>query len=589
MPDKNKKEHYRLLNHIVQASKKHLTAQILKTIIGSPLLFIMLSFIYPAVYLIEINSHIYTLDQIVVTLIFIFLVSLIATLIAGVSAHHFVTIILPVAKYFGLKENLSTVSSKLYRALLGSLGTLILLVLLHSANRELIPIIHNVLWALPYLMVSSAIGILTYRYQLRLFNFILSVLIVTNGAWGILHGFTGDSINLDTRVMEQNIVFKQKPNVYMVILESYASLDIRKQIYGINNESLTRELNRENYVTYKTYANYGKSLASVASVFMMRHHYYRPSRGIADGAYRDIIGGGNNNPVINIFLNNGYRVDYNKFDPYFYHPSSSVDTQQVQPLLQPIEVFTGLLKFSKKLLKYFSLPKEFFQSVVWLPEIILERPIKMVANATTKNKGKPVFSLLYDGATHSHNYFFQYPREIRSVPGARRMPLWKLNEINNYWITTYKNIIAQSDAALIELVRGIGEKDPDAVVILIGDHGPWLNRNRWMGEEKDLNKNMLGNGIQPAELTRDLFEVFMAIKWPKGTEKKHEYFSHVNLFRHIFADLTEDHTILKSQVANDSFISATKKPYLGKVGIYITVKDGRLLDRWVPFSVSVSQ
>lgn len=533
--------------------------QRMKKIVGSPLLFIVLSFLYPASYLLEINSHIYTTDQIIITLIFVLLVAVITALAGGISVSYFVKVTLLVAKKLGLKTDINSVSSKLYRALLCGFGTIILLVLLHSATRGLIPALHNVLWGVPYLLVSLGISILTYRFQPKLFNYILCVLIVTNGALGVLHGFRGESLNLDTQKMQRAVVFKQKPNGYMVILESYASLDIRKEIYGIDNAPLTRELNEKNYDMYKSYANYGFSLASVASIFLMDHHYYKPSRGIDDGGgYRKIIGGMVDNRVINIFLNNGYRIDYSKFPSGLYYSSAVVNEQEIQPLLRPIEVFSGLFVFSNVILNYSLWTAEFFQSLLWLPEKITGKLPKPVENGKIENDGRPVFSVIYAGTTHTHNFFYEYPPEIRGLPGAPQMPLWKLNHVNNYWITTYKNRVAKSDAALIELVSDLAGKELDAIVILLGDHGTYFNRNRWMGEKNDLNENMLESGIQPAEVTRDLFEVFMAIKWPLGTKKPHEYFSPVNLFRQVFAVLTKDNSILKTQVSNNSFIFTSK-------------------------------
>jgi hypothetical protein len=137
----------------------------------------------------------------------------------------------------------------------------------------------------------------------------------------------------------------------------------------------------------------------------------------------------------------------------------------------------------------------------------------------------------------------------------------------------------------------LAENDPDAIVILLGDHGTYFNRNRWMGEKDDLNGNMLENGIQPAEVTRDLFEVFMAIKWPLGTKRPHEYFSPVNLFRQVFAVLTKDNSILKTQVSNNSFINARANNNfrIRILDLYCVVKDGKLLDRWEPFTIPVVQ
>jgi hypothetical protein len=99
---------------------------------------------------------------------------------------------------------------------------------------------------------------------------------------------------------------------------------------------------------------------------------------------------------------------------------------------------------------------------------------------------------------------------------------------------------------------------------------------------------MLENGIQPAEMTRDKLEVFMAIKWPKGFARTDEYFTHVNLFRYIFAALTKDDGIIKSRVPDDSFISARNNLFSGTMKTYLVVKEGKVLDRWVLFAVPVS-
>lgn len=193
------------------------------------------------------------------------------------------------------------------------------------------------------------------------------------------------------------------------------------------------------------------------------------------------------------------------------------------------------------------------------------------------------------GAGHTPNFFSDYPPEIRDLPSADQTPLWELNHSNNYWVTSYKNIVAKSDAVLIELVSDLAEKDPEAIVILLGDHGTSFNRNRWIGRKNDPNENMLENGIQPIEETRDLFEVFMAIKWPLGTKKTQEYFSPVNLFYQVFAVLTKDPSILKTQVSNNSYMFASDASYSKTTGIYCTVKDDKALDRWESFNIPVKQ
>lgn len=564
------------------------TYQRMKKIMGYPMLFIVFSFLYPASYLLEINSHVYTSDQIIATLIFVLLVSVITALAVGICVRYFVKVTLLDAQKLGLKTDIDSISSRLYRALLCGFGTIILLVLLLITIQTLIA--DNVLFVGLCILLTLGVPVLTYRFNvIRYFNLSLCALIVFNCALGVYHGFMGESLKRDKQKMEQEVVFKQKPNVYLVILESSASLDIRKEIYGIDNAPLTRELEDKNYNIYKSYACYNSTLPSLASIFLMDHHYYKHSRGLADGGgYRKIIGGVVNNHVMNIFLNNGYRIDYSKFPSSLYQPSPAVSTE-IQPLLQPIEVFYGLFAISHKFLNHPLWSSAFFQSLIRFPEKITGKSLKSAEKRKIENDGRPVFSLIYQGGVpHSNSFFSEYPPEIRDLPGAHQLSIWQLNRVNNNWISTYKNSVAKTDQAVIGLIRDLSEKDPKAIVILVGDHGPNFNRNRWMGEKDDPNENMLENGIQPAEVTRDIFEVLMAIKWPDGMKEPHVYFSHVNLFRHVFAVLAKNHAILKIKVSNDSFMRSDYL-YTKTKGVYYTMKDGKLLERWEPFTIPIAQ
>lgn len=557
----------------------------LNNFFNSPLLFVIFCFFYPLVFLVQVNSHLYTGRQIGVTLLFMFTVFVIATFIFGIIVYFSIKLFLKTLNYYGLISDDDKILPEMYRAILAGLGTLIFSLLLHKTNRAFIPIFNTFIWGALYLIVAFILAAFAYKYRLKLSNFIFCVLIIINGSLIIINTSKGSAIIGDAKGIKQNIVFKQKPNVYFVVLESYASLDNRKITYGIDNAPLIKELNQKKYIIYKTYSNYQHSLASAASIFMMDHHYYKLSRGNADGYYRNIIGNAKINPVVNIFLNNGYRINYNQFSPYLYHPSPSIETQLIQPLMQPIELINGSLNFVDKILRYFSLRTYLLNSLLWLPEKILNKPVKASGNAASAHDEKPVFYAIYAGAEHSPNAFNLYPNEIKNIPGTKILPLWKLNQIDNYWIKTYKNMVVKSDSTLIKLMRDIDKNDPEAIVLLVGDHGPQYYKHIWMGEYEDLNKNISENGTNPAEVSRDMFEVFLAIKWPRNGKLVNEYFSHVNLFRYIFAALAEDSAIIKSRVADNSFVTARRNHYLGRNKLYIVVKEGKVLNTWLPFSV----
>lgn len=555
---------------------------------ASPLLFIVLSFLYPTLYLLEVNSYIYTTHQIIATLVFVLLVAAITTLTAGIFVRYIVILTLFIINKCGYKPDIIGVSSKLFRAILCGTGTIILLVLLHTSIRGLIPSLRTSLMGTLYLLISFGISFIFYKNKLIRINFIFGVLIVFNGALLVFYSLIDNTNPIGTTVNVQNLVFKQKPNVYLVVLESYASMDVRKEIYGINNEPLLLELNEDKYDLYKTYSNYGSSLPSISSVFLMDHHYYRSLRGFDDGGeYRKIIGGVIDNPVLKIFLNNGYQIDYSKFNSSLYHPSATICSMKPQSLLQPLELFGGFFVFTDAIIHRPIRTTKFFQTLFFLPEQLLGSLLKTSDRATQSSSTRPVFSLIYAGAGHSPSSLMEYPPEISNMPDADKLPLWKLNRIDNYWVTKYRDLVAKSDVALIKFIADLNVKDPKAIVILLGDHGTYFNRDRWCGEKEDPNKNILKNDMKPIDVTRDLFEVFMAIKWPMGLDKPNEYFSYVNLFRYVFAALSKDSTILKTQVSNDSFMPIVNRNKLSSnFDVYRTVKNGIPLDRWEPFVVA---
>jgi hypothetical protein len=183
-----------------------------------------------------------------------FIIFLIATFILSIAIYYIVKIIILISKYLEISID-DEHSSKLYRALLGGLGTLFFTLLFHKTNVEIMPMFSTFHWIAIYFIISIFIAMLTYRYNAKLLNIILGILIIVNIAVIFLQTLKYNSTTQTAKNIEQNIIFKQKPNVYLVILESYAGLNNREIIYSINNDSLKKELYNKRYTTYKTYAN----------------------------------------------------------------------------------------------------------------------------------------------------------------------------------------------------------------------------------------------------------------------------------------------------------------------------------------------
>jgi len=139
--------------------------------------------------------------------------------------------------------------------------------------------------------------------------------------------------------------------------------------------------------------------------------------------------------------------------------------------------------------------------------------------------------------------------------GAIHTPLapgytWRNRE---EWIAggRYQEAVKRSRQELKEIVDYIIAKDPQSVIILLGDHGAWRLRKIWTGANNlsELETILLENGESLQSLADDIFGVLMAIRMPDGAvDISYGYpMSTVNLFRHIFAALSDDAQILKER------------------------------------------
>jgi hypothetical protein len=87
------------------------------------------------------------------------------------------------------------------------------------------------------------------------------------------------------------------------------------------------------------------------------------------------------------------------------------------------------------------------------------------------------------------------------------------------------------------------EHDPEAIVIISGDHGPYLTKNCYI----------TGNEYDISEITRldiqDRYGTFLAIKWPSADFEAYDEITVLqDLFPVIFAYMYEDQGLLRSKV-----------------------------------------
>ena len=91
----------------------------------------------------------------------------------------------------------------------------------------------------------------------------------------------------------------------------------------------------------------------------------------------------------------------------------------------------------------------------------------------------------------------------------------------------YTEQIKKANQTVYEISQYLRQKDPESIIIFIGDHGPWRIRNfPFELENKELNKTNLAKINENYQsVVDDYFHVFSAIYYPTGFEPPTPHYS----------------------------------------------------------------
>jgi hypothetical protein len=338
-----------------------------------------------------------------------------------------------------------------------------------------------------------------------------------------------------------------KPNIYLFFLESYHSLDIQKDIFNIDTSSIDEYIKNNKFTNYgKIYSNSPETLLSMADTFLMSSaaHY---ARGNSDAQpfIRNLIGGNEYNVLFKLLKYNNYSTilitqsEYYGTQKGIYLDESDIFVSSghnfykdyIAKALYPISLLNSRLTFLNDKLKQFE--KKFHGT--------LFTRVKQAFELGKQNK-KPFFVYFKGGADHT--------------PSTSSYT-WKNRQA---WLDSkaYEKNIHSGNQQLMKICDFILENDPQSIIILIGDHGAWLTRAAEGTAQNiaELYENLEKRGISAEMFCNDRFGVFLAVRLPNGETadiSKGKAMSHVNLFRHIFAYLNQDDSILKMRVPSNSY------------------------------------
>lgn len=363
-----------------------------------------------------------------------------------------------------------------------------------------------------------------------------------------------------------DIKLTNKPNFYFFLCESMHGPSTLKGVYNFDPSEYVNKLKADGFEVYDNiYANSTHTLGTLTTLMSLGRLVPKEANNRffdANSANRILISGGNNNNLMKIFKINGYTTKlYLDGGTYFGQLKG-----------QYLDYYDGhnLIGFYSKVFNYVEPLKIICKTSIrkaidsWLSN-------KLYHYITPANTDTP--SIVRSQTTEKSPFVvFRRLNKLSHTPSDGTYDYkQKYNWINSGW---YQNHVKDQFQEIDDFIKIIDKNDPNAVVILIGDHGAWRLREYPFWSTDDINLyNFAKNDNETLKgASDDVFHVFAAVRLPNGL-KLEPKFSSVNVFLKIFALLnpSQKETIDKYILPNYSSFYLMSKDK-------ITLVDGKLQD-----------
>lgn len=354
--------------------------------------------------------------------------------------------------------------------------------------------------------------------------FILFTLLPTVCLIGLQSWPTGPSKSFcpgETKSENFLVNFKEKPDVFLILLDGYPRLDTLKEELALDNSDFQEMLNKQGFwIADNSNANYHFTKASMSSCFMMQYHCPTDTYFKGKSQFSFPIIGDNN--VVKVFKRNGYEFLFAppgmlaELDCYGYEDTCIRKGFNIDVLKTFFEatVLRGIN----------------YKDPCYLEPSDLDPYIKNISDPK-----KPRFI---------YAHFLQVHDAITTQNGSIVKSEEVVNVYNEETKSQYLRSIKSMNSRITKLVDSIQKENPSAIIIILSDHGPAVQFNTDLPEA--VRKTFWS---QDNKLTkRDIFNRmanFVAIYLPKPLKERsgHESLfssdiTNVNVFRVLFSLLS---------------------------------------------------
>jgi hypothetical protein len=377
------------------------------------------------------------------------------------------------------------------------------------------------------------------RYA-KIINIFFIILIITSTV-KICSPFFSSTTKYSLKDNYKAISLTNTPNIYLFFLESVSNIDTLKKDYKIDTTYIESFFKKNNFKIYNnTFSNWDSTLLSMSSTYAMRtdgeamNFMLFGSRSSMDAAefIRQLIAGSQYNHVLRTLKSNSYKTVSLYGVPYYfterqeYLDESDIDHPMIYPLsLYPLySLNTGMEKVFRERI----LPK-----------------FRLKFSGTLQNR---VEQAMQEGLAHGKPFFLSFKGGASHTPSLHDHYNWHNRKT---WIAQYQGYLKHGMDEAFRIVDSIISKDPNSIIILMGDHGPHTLRGAVLPKDASTLASMetalAANKITIEELARDKLGIMLAIRMPNGNNDiSHGHvISPANLFRFIFASINNTPEILQ--------------------------------------------
>ncbi len=366
-----------------------------------------------------------------------------------------------------------------------------------------------------YVLMIGIVLIIYYnltKYFIK-FGYVLLLFAICSFGYNAYKNFSAIIEDTDKYLVE----FKDKPNIYVICLESFHGARTLENVYSVDINPLTQFLEEKNFTVRENfYSSGGYTLATLTDLFSLGYvniNTFKAGRLDSATAVRLLLAGGPGNNVLKVLKHNGYITNI-MIGGYYYFTNKEkyLDYAAIDLFEEGIAYLRPCYAFSK-----FANASKFPQWGIGNTKELVESQIDEM-----QKLGKPYFlAVKYEGTNHPITSTYTYKKRTE-------------------WINSglYKHQAEQCIPDIEGIVSVILEKDPNALIVMFGDHGPFT----YLGINN--SKQLKENNVSLSDFIEDRYNVYGAVKMPDGYEKfsfddRGIYIHQQNIFIHLFSILAQ--------------------------------------------------